>query len=45
MIYFLIKANGTIRNNVNNNEQQNIMAWDVDSLNGGIFNYTKLIFY
>ncbi len=45
MIYFLIIANGTILNNVNNNEQQNVMAWDVDSLNGGLFIDVQLVLY
>ncbi|CAF3526638.1 unnamed protein product [Rotaria sp. Silwood1] len=29
-----IRSNGTISNNGNNNEQRNVMNWDLDSLNG-----------
>jgi hypothetical protein len=41
----LIIANETISNNVNNNnEQQNIMPWDVDSLIGGSLLVVQLNF-
>jgi hypothetical protein len=46
MIYFLIIANETISsNNINNNEQQNVIPWDIESLNGGIFINVQLILY
>lgn len=32
-----ILANGTSVNKIVNNEQQNVIPWDVDSLNGGKF--------
>jgi len=39
----LIIANGTTSNNVNPNDQQNAMVWDVDALNGGNLMEVKLI--